>query len=398
MTEVNEYLKEMKEYQQRILEFIDCNVNEIEEKFMNLCDLFKEKKNKDKKQYLEMIFNILVSIIDNHFREPMFFDKIKQILLFFKDSIKKYFDNEMIFEIFKSNKIILLFLIKQNILIIDQIVFEKITNGIGILQKYPEYFSPELKNVDFHYEYQESPEVTDPNFYDKRKSGENDNTICKIIREDSIEELIISINKGKIKINDNIPDSIYETNLLLLRNEVSLIEYAAFFGSTQIFKYLYKNKAICKPSIIQTAIHSNNPEIIDFLQESNINEKTMEYYFMCFDESIKCHHNQFADYFYSNYIYDSNQNQNTDVLKEKSFFKSIKYHNFTYIYPEFIDKFHSFCYFCQFNYHYLVQIFLDTKESLINLKMVYILIIISWNFKLLHIYIFYFNILTPFRE
>ena len=121
-------------------------------------------------------------------------------------------------------------------------------------QKYPEYFSPELKKVDFHYEYQESPEVTDQNFYDKRNSGENDNTICKIIREDSIEELITSVNKGEIKKYDNIEDSIYETNLFLLRKEVPLIEYAVFFGSTQIFKYLYKNKAICEPSIIQTTI------------------------------------------------------------------------------------------------------------------------------------------------
>ena len=54
---------------------------------------------------------------------------------------------------------------------------------------------------------------------------------------------------------------------------VNLIEYASFFGSIQIFKYLYLNG--CKSNISQNssimvyAIHGCNEEIIHILEKNH---------------------------------------------------------------------------------------------------------------------------------
>ena len=55
-----------------------------------------------------------------------------------------------------------------------------------------------------------------------------------------------------------------------MRNETNLVEYAAFFGSIQIFKYLLVNQVKLIPSLWIYAIHSRNPEIIHLLEENNI--------------------------------------------------------------------------------------------------------------------------------
>ena len=62
--------------------------------------------------------------------------------------------------------------------------------------------------------------------------------------------------------------SIFETNSFLLeREETSLIEYAAFFGSIQIVKYLDLNGVDLSDSLMLFAIHGKNVELNNFLEE-----------------------------------------------------------------------------------------------------------------------------------
>lgn len=94
------------------------------------------------------------------------------------------------------------------------------------------------------------------NFYELRKAGENDSPICQLIQKDLIKEFIVYVNKNNTPLNSLIEPSIYETNsflnskqfcvtcdfnlyeYLVKRNDnLSLINYAAFFGSIQIFNY-----------------------------------------------------------------------------------------------------------------------------------------------------------------
>ena len=152
-----------------------------------------------------------------------------------------------------------------------------LTNKKFINAKCPQYFAPEIKafKKQLHYSKQEGRtkfliegrhEETDdslpPNFYELRREGENENQICKLIRNDMIDEFIVYVNKHNVSIDSSIKDSIYETNCFLIKNQIisgtdrisylnrlTPIKYAAFFGSIQIFKYLKLNGADLSPSI-----------------------------------------------------------------------------------------------------------------------------------------------------
>ena len=94
--------------------------------------------------------------------------------------------------------------------------------------------------------------------------------------------------------SSEVKQSVFETNPLLLEKEATLIEYAAFFGSIKIFQYLKNNHVQMTPSLWIYAIHSKNAELINILEESCIDPPDKSY-LKCFEESIKCHHNEIAD-------------------------------------------------------------------------------------------------------
>ena len=126
--------------------------------------------------------------------------------------------------------------------------------------------------------YDESNKELPENFYEKRRERENDNQICKLIRKDSIIDFITYINQNDIQSKSIINPSIYETNLFLIKNQkVQLIEYAAFCGSIQIFNYLQNNGAELTPLLWLYAIHSNNAELIQILEENKIIPKDATY-------------------------------------------------------------------------------------------------------------------------
>ena len=96
------------------------------------------------------------------------------------------------------------------------------------------------------------------NYDENRKIGENESYIYKMIRDDNVIVFITYDNRNNISLNSMIQASIYETNSLWLKKQseynnyiscikknndyvVSLIKYAAFFGSIQIFQYLRMN-------------------------------------------------------------------------------------------------------------------------------------------------------------
>ena len=172
---------------------------------------------------------------------------------------------------------------------------------------YSQYFTPELKiyidsqikegNNDKNFKYIKLLDQIPDNFEINRKNGENEDYLCKVIQRDEIEEFISIVNRENISLkNTIIKHSIFDTNEFLLnQNYTSIIEYAAFYGSIQIFQYLKYNDVKLHPYLWLYAIHSNNAEIIHHLEENEIESFDMSYY-DCLNESIKCHHNDIADY------------------------------------------------------------------------------------------------------
>lgn len=59
-------------------------------------------------------------------------------------------------------------------------------------------------------------------FDEKRKLRENDDFICNLIRNDSIDEYISYINQNNLLLDANIEQSIFEINSFLLETQMLL--------------------------------------------------------------------------------------------------------------------------------------------------------------------------------
>ena len=215
-----------------------------------------------------------------------------------------------------------------------------------------------------------------PNNYEsKQEIGENDDIISEIIRKDLIEEFIIYVNKNEYSLNNKIEYSIFETNDFLIKHkDTTLIEYAAFFGSTQIFKYLYKNGVELTPSLWIYGIHSDNPELIHLLEENEV-EPPHYSYEKCIKESIKCHHNDVTNYIQSNLINEDIENiDDIDYIKNYKnniYSYSFHYYNFSY-FPEEIKNKIIFYYACQYDYFDIVKYYMNTFQIDIKEKIIFI--------------------------
>ena len=178
-------------------------------------------------------------------------------------------------------------------------------------------------------------------FKKKRRIGENGHKICEIIRNDKFDEFITYTQTNNISFDYKIPSSIYETNLYLKNKEPTLIEYSAFYGSIQIFKYLQSKGALLTPSIWPYVVHGRNLDMINTL-ETNLIIPEKGSYLNVYIKALLCHHNEIANYIKDKYLQE----------KEVSLYYIVSSYNYEY-FPECstFDK-KSFCYFCHFDYFY----------------------------------------------
>ena len=70
-----------------------------------------------------------------------------------------------------------------------------------------------------------------------------------------------------------------------------------FFGSIQICRYLMFNILELQSSLWIYVVHSRNAELIHLFEENSIQPPENKFE-KCFEESIKCHHNEIAQYIY----------------------------------------------------------------------------------------------------
>ena len=116
------------------------------------------------------------------------------------------------------------------------------------------------------------------------------------------------------------------------------------------------------------AIHSQNPELINKLEENHIEPKIRKNrwfssevvsYIECYKESIKCHHNDIANYIQNNFL------QNDEENEKESLIQSLEYYNFIMLQKEKINKF-SFADFCKYGYYLIANNLLKNKDIDIN--------------------------------
>lgn len=105
--------------------------------------------------------------------------------------------------------------------------------------------------------------------------GTNDDTLCQIIRNDDIDSIKqIVTNDLNFNLNQKIKFYRFERNSEINKN-TTLIEYATYYNSMKIFKYIFLN--ISKDELLeknkcieQKAILGNNIECIRLLDQSHL--------------------------------------------------------------------------------------------------------------------------------
>ena len=356
---MNDYIEKMKKVYQDLLNYIDKEDGN-EEQFQNLIQTIQDHNITSNRYDLKTFLYILASISTNHHCYPHFFEKIEKIILMYKQYINKNFTNIEIYKIFNKSTKISYFLITNSII--------KLSEIYEIMQKNDFiYFSPSVSLILGYID------KIDADFKEKRNIGENDDFISQLIRQDLIEEFIIFVKKNEYPLKSEIKPSIFETHHFLKGKNVTLIEYASFFGSVQICRYLYQNGVELSSSLWLYAIHSDSAEMINFLEENKV-EMPDNSIKKLIKESIKCHNKDMLNYFESNYLdkriemiddTDFNENYEENIISY-----CFHYYNFSYFPNEINNKF-IFYYACRYDYFELVKYFLQNQKIDVNEKIIF---------------------------
>ena len=172
---VNDYFKKMNEIQNEIIGFIDNDDEESETYFQNFIkkvDLLNIQKTKY--EMLSLLYLIL-NISNNHHQTQNFFEKIIKLISIYKNQIKKDFSDYEIFNIFRNNKKVLLYLIEDNFITISQSIvkaIEKDGNSLYFIDKIQKY----IRNS---YYLSRIPD----NLAEKRKNDFNENYLYELIKK-----------------------------------------------------------------------------------------------------------------------------------------------------------------------------------------------------------------------
>ncbi|KAK8857486.1 hypothetical protein M9Y10_015891 [Tritrichomonas musculus] len=372
-----EVIDKMKRIQVLLLEYFE-DESDNKEIYENFQKIIIDQKIIEDRYLFKSLLHLINNIGNNHQRVGNFIIKIERILGYFKDNIKIFFSNSEIFKLFESNKRILLFLIEEKIIVIDEYFVSQLSGNKYTSMKYPEYFAPEikpfvtkefvkkccknnpsLKEDEFYKDI--TKEVTD-DFYEKRKIGENDDYLCQIIRLNKIDEFIVFANKTNLHLDACIKQSIFETNYFLVFGyDVKLIEYASFFGSIGIIKYIQMKEYELTPNMWSFSIHSRNAELIKYLEDNHVSPPSGNYESILM-EAIECHHNEISTYFIENVINEEDLLLSTEnKFSDNYYFYSVEYQNYCF-FPENPEYKNMLFYLCMFDYYTLVKLYLQQKN------------------------------------
>lgn len=192
------YFNYQQKLQDAILTYIDNDDGLNEEKYFS--DIIDNVENNTYGEEMHSLLCIINGISRNHQRPAGFFTKIEKILSFFDENIRKTLTSKEIAFICRKNIRLLLSLLNLKILKLDEPYIDK-----NLLYFYPENktFCPELEK-EFKNILDEENITNMEDFEEKRLIGENPSYICGLIRNDSVEEFIIYVNRRNISLKSEI--------------------------------------------------------------------------------------------------------------------------------------------------------------------------------------------------
>ena len=171
--QIEKYISNKRKFYDNLLEYLEGDGDSQGSLNNDFANLRKEKNQEEIKLFLYL----LMQLAHNHHRTNNIIKKIENIILYFKNEVQ-IMSNLEIFNLFKSHKLILLFILQKNLITIDQ----QICESLSINASYSRFFKLEIKS--FYEGKNAKLSSSDDTFNQKREIGENDSYICQIIRQD----------------------------------------------------------------------------------------------------------------------------------------------------------------------------------------------------------------------
>lgn len=135
---LQDYVDKKKNIQKYFIGYIDDEEND-DKNLDDFIAIFNQSSIKEDKNELYLFLQLILAVSNNHYRLPNFFTKLFKIILYIKEDIIKYFTNEEIFKIFKSNKRVISFLIEEKIITINESILSSIVRINNELNKYYDF-------------------------------------------------------------------------------------------------------------------------------------------------------------------------------------------------------------------------------------------------------------------
>ena len=378
------YIDQSKKISDLILQCVD----DEEDSEQNLSLIIKYIEEADEKRNVELLrssLKIISALSRNHNRKFNLINKIEKILISLKSIIIQNLSNMEIFKIFEHDPRSLFTLFDNGMITSNYLIYPLIFKGRYSPQRKLRHFVYPVfkkilcqKKVDkIQSELKELYKIDDFESFDKNcRVGENESPICLLIRNDDIDGFVTYVTQTNIALSGQVKPSIFETNEFLIDKTPKLIEYAAFFGSIQIFRFLLLNNVETTEDLLLYAIHGRNADIIHILESNKIAPKDGNYKKYLF-ESIKCHHNEIANYILNNFIDEDIFKPNKySVILEKNYYDNviaygIEYSNFEFYPKDLTNKFILY-YSCQFNNLYLIKLLIEEENLDLNIELIFI--------------------------
>ena len=264
---VDSYFNSLIELQSKINDILNNDFNQ-EEFETYLSDHINYLQNKRSAMQLFSSLNVFISI------HPQYIEYPKKLILspLLRDTLSLFSSFEL-YQIFTSFPLRLA-LFEHNFIKIDTIIERsaKLPHDFA-------FFMPEIEEADPQYyiysiSRAQNRQILHELVKEKekhkelREKGRNHHHIAEVIRNDDIQQFQEIISQTNLNLNSRIPYSFYEDCQFINKKDEmpQLIDFASFFNSINIFKFLWINEIRGSSITLQYAIAGGNYEIIHLLE------------------------------------------------------------------------------------------------------------------------------------
>lgn len=295
----NTLLEELYDKMYPFIDLQDQLLNIEESTIDEIYDFIQENKLTSNK----ILFNELLQSINLVLRSrPLNLQLYIALILKLKDEILANFSSIDLWHVFHIHKNVLLALYEEKC--IDFQTIRKFCYNdkeclkfffVEVKENDEKYFNERIRFLDIEYFFKN---IDIEEFKRNRKVGHSEWEVARMIREDAIDEFQSHFSNVNLNITVQIPPTIFESDEVINRKfppYSTLIEYAAFFNSIKIFKFLWMNSPSLEftPNLPKYAISGGCYDLIHICEEQN---QTLKFDEECVNIAIEYHHMEIVEY------------------------------------------------------------------------------------------------------